>query len=138
VNTASQNLTQHLDILREKLAHPTAYELALTYFLEEFAGDLGFHAQGQGDEARHLQVVLGIIAGKMVGRTEPVRQFGALYLPGYGFFHGQASVGGEPLLFFYFERANVGLAALIPLGGSEQQVARFQIPDLAARNPKHN
>lgn len=137
MNTASHNLTHHLDILRQKLTHPTDYELALTYFLEEFAGDLGFHAEGEVDDAWHLQAVLQILAKRMGGQ-DVLGQFKASYLSAYGLFHGRAIVAGAPLLFFYFERVNLGLAALIPLGVPEQHVARFQIPAPAARNPRHN
>jgi hypothetical protein len=42
MNSASQNFPYHLDVLRERMLHPTDYELAVNYFLEEFAGDLAF------------------------------------------------------------------------------------------------
>ena len=138
MNTASQNLPHHLDILHAKLTHPTDYELALNYFLEEFAGDLGFHAEGNEDDARHLQVVLTMIAAQMAGRNTSLQKFGAYYLPAHGFFHGRATLSDEPLLFFFFERANVGLAAYLPFGAEEKKVARFEMPAQAARNPKHN
>lgn len=138
MNTASQDLDKHLNILKDRLTHPTDYELALPYFLEEFAGDLGFHGQGEDDEAAHLRVVLGFIVSKMLDRTIATGYFRAFYLPAHGFFHGRLNVEAAYLIFFYFERANIGLAALMRLDASQQLIARFQIPEPAARNPKHN
>src|SRR5689334_2861785 len=42
MNSASQNFPHHLAVLRERVLHPTDYELAVHYFLEEFAGDADF------------------------------------------------------------------------------------------------
>ena len=42
MNSASQNFPHHLGALRERMLHPTDYELAVNYFLEEFAGDMAF------------------------------------------------------------------------------------------------
>ena len=42
MNSASQNFPHHLGILRERMLHPTDYETAVNYFLEEFAGDNAF------------------------------------------------------------------------------------------------
>ncbi len=138
MNTASQDLPKHLAILRDKLTHPTDYELAFTYFLEEFAADLGFHEQGVEDDAPHLRVVLGFIASKAMGRPVTLEDFRAAYLNGHGFFHGRAIGNGHVVIFFYFEQANVGLMALIQNPAQEHQVARFRLPEHAARNPKHN
>jgi hypothetical protein len=43
MNSASQNFPHHLSILRERMLHPTDYELAVHYFLEEFVGHAEFH-----------------------------------------------------------------------------------------------
>src|ERR1035437_1757810 len=42
VNTASQYPPSPLGLLQQKLQRATDYELALAYFLEEFAGDVQF------------------------------------------------------------------------------------------------
>lgn len=42
MNSASQNFRHHLGTLRERMLHPREYELAVNYFLEEFAGDVAF------------------------------------------------------------------------------------------------
>jgi hypothetical protein len=39
MNSGSQDLGHHLDLLRAKLEHATDYEQALSYFLHEFAGN---------------------------------------------------------------------------------------------------
>ena len=138
MNTASQDLPRHLDILRQKLTHPTDYDRALAYFLEEFAGDEGFHDQGHQDDASHLRFLMGIVACQLLQRQTQIEDFGAFFLPGHGFFHGRASVDGAYLIFFYFEKINKGLATLMGLKGPEQLLARWQLPERLPRNPKHN
>jgi hypothetical protein len=138
VNTASQDLPHHLDLLRQKLQHPTDYELALAYFLEEFAGDTEFIRQCEPDEALHLMAVLGHVAAKALGQPATLEQSRAFCLPQTGFYHGNAAVAGRVLLFLYFESVDTGLMALIPgvKGGTE--VARFRVTGDLAGNPKHN
>ena len=58
MNTASQNLPHHLGVLRERMLHPTDYELALNYFLEEFAGDVKLLDASEPDDAPQLLAVL--------------------------------------------------------------------------------
>ena len=91
VNTASQDLPHHLDVLRQKLHHATDYELALAYFLEEFAGDAKFMLQCEPDEAPHLLAVLGHVAAKALGKPATLDRFRAFGLPGTGFYHGNAA-----------------------------------------------
>ena len=138
MNTASQDLPHHLDLLRQKLQHATDYELALGYFLEEFAGDAGFIQQCVPDQALHLMAVLGHVAAKALGKPAVLEEARAFSLPQAGFYHGNARVAGRVLLFFYFESVDTGLAALIPglKGGAE--VARFRVTGDLAGNPKHN
>lgn len=138
MNTASQDLPRHLDLLRQKLQHATDYELALGYFLEEFAGDADFLQQCIPDQALNLMAVLGHVAAKALGKPAVLEEARAFSLPGAGFYHGHAQVAGRVLLFFYFESADTGLAALIPglKGGAE--VARFRVTGDLAANPKHN
>jgi hypothetical protein len=138
MNTASQDLSKHLGILHDRLTHPTDYEKALTYFLEEFAGDFGFIQQSLEEEAPHLRVVARLIAAQATGQAANLEQFGARYLPGHGFFHGRAIAAGQVLLFLYFEKTNVGLMALMLGVNRQNQVARFSLPPNAAPNPKHN
>jgi hypothetical protein len=138
LNTASQDLPRHLDLLRQKLQHANDYELALAYFLEEFAGDAGFIEQCEPDQALHLMAVLGHVAAKALGKPATLEQPRAFCLPQTGFYHGNAAVAGRVLLFFYFETVDTGLMALIPgvTGGTE--VARFRVTGGLAGNPKHN
>ena len=42
MNSASRDFPHHLAELRERMLHPTDYEKAVHYFLEEFAGDQAF------------------------------------------------------------------------------------------------
>src|SRR6266404_4346365 len=138
MNTASQDLEHHLGVLREKLQHATAYEQALHYFLEEFAGDAKFMGQCEPEEAFNLVGVLTHVAGKALGSPAPLEQTRILRLAQFRFTHGSAAVAGRVLLFLYFEEADTGLMALIPgvRGGTE--VARFRLTGAIAANPKHN
>ena len=138
MNTASQNLAHHLAVLREKLQHPTDYEKALYYFLEEFAGDEPFIRQCEPEEAFNLVGALTHVAGRALGEAAVLDNRRILRLAQFGFTHGNAVVSGRVLLFFYFEKDDTGLMALIPgvKGGTE--VARFRLTGAIAANPKHN
>ena len=138
MNTASHDLSRHLGVLHDRLMDPTSFEQALFYFLEEFAGDVGFLQESHVDEAPHLRAVVGQVAGEVTGERVTLEQFGALYLPEFGFFHGQARSAGRVLLFFYFARSNVGLTALISGGTRLNCVARFELPPPISFNPKYN
>ena len=138
MNTASQDLPHHLGVLSQKLQHPTDYELALNYFLEEFAGDSKFVLGSEPEEGLHLQAVLTKAAGQALGT--PVAKldlFKAFRLPEHGFNHGNGAVAGRVLLFFYFEKLQTGLMALIRGVRGAAEVARFQVPG-GLKNPKNN
>jgi hypothetical protein len=138
MNTASQDLPHHLGVLQGKLQHPTDYEQALYYFLDEFAGDALFMDQSAAEEAPHLVAVLEHVAGKALGKPASLEGIRILRLEQFGFTHGNAAVAERVVLFFFFENANTGLMALIPgmRGGTE--VARFRLPPGLTGNPKRN
>jgi hypothetical protein len=127
MNTASENLPHHLGILRERMLHPTDYELALNYFLEEFAGDEKFISASEPEEAPHLLAVLAHVAGKALGEQTAFDEAKVFLLREYRFYHGNAVVAGRVLLFFYFEEADKGIAALIPGVRGAMDVARFHL-----------
>ncbi len=137
VNTASQNLTHHLGVLQEKLQHPTDYELALNYFLEEFAGDVKFVEQSVAEEAPHLLTVLRHVASKALGQPAVIEQSRMFHLAEFRFNHGNAALAGRVILFFYFEAVNTGLMALIPGVKGAAEVARFRLPEGLVK-PKNN
>ena len=114
MNSASQNFPHHLSVLRERMLHPTTYEAAVSYFLEEFAGDKAFVHASDPEQMPHLVSVLGSVVSKAVGGT--VRLEGALvsYLRAHRFVHGNARAAGRVVLFFYFEEADTGMVMLIP------------------------
>jgi hypothetical protein len=138
VNCASQDLAHHLEALRQKLEHPTDYELALTYFLDEFAGDANFVMQSDEEDAPHLLAVLRHTAGKLLGNAQDFANSRVLRLGQFKFTHGNAVVAGRVLLFFFFEEANLGLLALIPGVRGATEVGRFRLDGALAGNPKHN
>jgi hypothetical protein len=127
MNTASQDLPHHLGVLRERMLHPTDYELALNYFLEEFAGDMKFLDASEPDAAPHLLAVLAHVAAKALGNKVAFDETKLFLLRKQRFYHGNAAVAGRVLLFFYFEEADTGIAALIPGTRGAMDVARFRL-----------
>ena len=127
MNSASQNFPYHLGVLRERMLHPTDYELAVNYFLEEFAGDGEFVRASDKEQMPHLVAVLGHVVSKSLG--SPVKLEGALvsYLREHRFVHGNAQADGRIVLFFYFEEVDTGLAMIIPGIRGQGDMARFHV-----------
>jgi len=109
------------------MLHPTDYELALNYFLEEFAGDTGFLDVSEPDNAPHLLAVLAHVAGKALGEKVAFDEAKLFLLREHRFYHGNAVVGRRVLLFFYFQDADTGVAALVPGVHGAMEVARFRL-----------
>ena len=114
MNSASQNFPHHLGMLRERMLHPTDYELAVNYFLEEFAGDVAFVRGSEPEQMPHLVKVLNIVVSKAMGRHVEIANTLVSYLREHCFVHGNAQADGHVVLFFYFEDADTGLLMLIP------------------------
>ena len=138
MNTASKDLPHHLQMLEQKLQHPTDYEQALNYFLEEFAGDAGFVGRSVPEEGLHLQAVLARAAAQAIGKPEVrLDQFRGFRLPEHAFAHGNAIVADRVLLFFYFEKQDTGLMAVFPGLRGAAEVGRFRVPG-GLKDPKRN
>ena len=80
MNSASQNFPHHLGVLRERMLRPTEYELAVNYFLEEFAGDVAFVRGSEPEQMPHLVAVLNIVVSKAMGRHVEVENTLVSYL----------------------------------------------------------
>jgi len=119
------------------MLHPTDYELAVNYFLEEFAGDAKFLNASEPDDAPHLLAVLAVVAGKAIGHRVAFDGSKVFLLGAHRFYHGNAAVEGRVVLFFYFREANTGIAALIPGVRGSMEVARFRLPEGLA-DPRKN
>ena len=127
MNTASKDLQHHLGLLLEKLQHPTDYENAVSYFLEEFAGDEGFVGQSIPNDAPHLLAVVRQVSVGALGAGARLEQARVFHLPEFGFYHGNAAVAGCIALFFYFEKNDVGAVAFMLGAQPGTQVARFRV-----------
>lgn len=127
MNSAAQNFSHHLAVLRERMLHPSDYEKAVHYFLEEFAGDEEFVRASDCEKMPHLVAVLSRVVSDDIGR--PVELEGALvsYLRAHRFVHGNAQADGRIVLFFYFEEADTGMLMLIPGVRGQGDVARFHL-----------
>lgn len=127
MNAASQDFPHHLGVLRTRMLHPTEYESAVYYFLEEFAGDPAFVTASDREQKPQLVAVLSEVVSKAVGRS--VKLDGALvsYLREHRFVHGNAQADGRIILFFYFEEVDTGMVMLIPGVRGEGDVARFRL-----------
>jgi hypothetical protein len=136
MNSASQDFPKHLATLRERMVHPTNFELAVHYFLEEFAGDTAFVTASEPKKMPHLTTILTSIVSNAVGR--PVELEGALvsYLREHRFVHGNAQADGRIVLFFYFESEDAGMAMLIPGVRGEGDAMRFRTGGLI--DPERN
>jgi hypothetical protein len=137
MNSASQNFPQYLGMLRERMLHPTDYELAVNYFLEEFAGDMAFVRGSEPEQMPHLVAVLNIVVSKAMGRHVEAEDTLVSYLREHRFVHGNAQADGRIVLFFYFEDADTGLLMLIPGIHGEMEVARFHLKG-GLPNPRWN
>ena len=129
MNTASLDLPHHLGRLRDRMLHKTDYELAVTYFLDEFAGDAGFHKLCEVDDAPPLLAVMQHVASKIMGRWIGFEQSKVFRLVAYGFYHGSVIVDSRVIVFFYFQQADTGIAALMPEGRDAMEVARFRLTE---------
>ena len=107
--------------------HPTDYELAVHYFLKEFAGDPVFVRSSDPEPMTHLEAVLSSVVSKAVGRRLALENTLVSYLRQHRFVHGNAQADGRIVLFFYFQDADTGMTMLIPGVRGEGDVARFHL-----------
>lgn len=128
VNTASQNLPHHLAILRERMLHPTDYEKAMHYFLEEFVGDVAFLRASLAEDAPHLLALVTHVACQALGHKVSVDEARISRLPGHNFFHGGLAMDGRAVLFFYFTELETGVLTIMPGVRGAAEMARFQMP----------
>ncbi len=137
MNSASQNFPHHFGVLRERMLHPTDYELAVHYFLEEFAGDAEFVRASDPETMPHLVAVLDKVVSQSLGRTVAVEGALVSYLREHRFVHGNARADGRIVLFFYFEDDDTGLVMIIPGTRGQGDMARFHVTGGLA-NPQKN
>lgn len=128
MNSASQDFPRHLGVLREKMLHPTDYEAAVYYFLQEFAGDKEFVRASAPEKMPHLVAVLGDIVSKALGKKTKLDGVLVSHLREHRFIHGNAQADGRIILFFYFQDADTGMIMLIPGVRGEGDVMRFRMP----------
>lgn len=124
-------------MLCERMLHPTDYETAVHYFLEEFGGDGRFVMLSERDDSPALLTVLGKVASAAMGRSVTFGESKVFQLREHNFYHGNATMEGRVILFFYFKSAETGIAALIPGVGGAMEVARFRFPS-ALIDPTRN
>jgi hypothetical protein len=127
MNSASQNFPHHLGVLRERMLHPTDYERAVHYFLEEFAGDAEFVRASDPEPMPHLVAVLGKVVSQSLGQSVELEQVLVSYLREHRFIHGNAQADGRIVLFFYFEEGDTGMVMIIPGIRGEGDMARFHM-----------
>jgi hypothetical protein len=127
MNSASQDFSHHLSVLRERMLHPSDYEKAVYYFLEEFAGDEKFVLASECEQMPHVVAVLSTVVSKAIGREAALEGALVSYLREYRFVHGNARADGRIVLFFYFEDADTGMVMLIPGVHGEGDVMRFHL-----------
>jgi len=127
MNSASHDFPLHLGVLRERMLHPTDYELAINYFLEEFAGDAEFVRASDKEPMPHLVAVLGKVVSKALDKPVELEEALVSYLREHRFVHGNAQADGRIVLFFYFQEADTGMVMIIPGIRGEGEIARFHL-----------
>ena len=127
MNSASQDFPHHLGVLRERMLHPTDYDLAINYFLEEFAGDAAFVRASDQEPMPQLVAVLGQVVSKALGRTVELEGALVSYLREHRFVHGNAQADGRIVLFFYLQEADTGMVMIIPGVRGQGEMARFHL-----------
>jgi hypothetical protein len=127
MNSASKEFPRHLGVLRERMLHPTAYETAVSYFLEEFAGDSDFVKASDREKMPHLVSVLGTVVSKAVRSAVELEGVPVSYLRAHRLVHGNARAAGRIVLCFYFEEADTGMVILSPGVRGEMEIARFKL-----------
>jgi len=118
------------------MAHPTNCELAVHYFLEEFAGDTAFVKASDPVPMPHLVAVLSAVVSKNIGRQVNIEGALISYLREHRFIHGNAQADGRIVLFFYFQEEEAGMVMLIPGVRGEGDVVRFRTGGLI--DPQQN
>ena len=136
MNSASQDFPFHLGVLRERMLHPTNYEQAVGYFLDEFAGDPEFVRASDPEKMPHLVTVLGKVVSGAVGNAVEMDEVLVSYLREHRFVHGNGRAAGRIVIFFYFEEADTGMVLLIPGVRGQSEVARFKCAGLV--DPRSN
>jgi hypothetical protein len=134
MNQASADLPRHLDMLRERLEHPTDYEKAFHYFLEEFGSDHEFIALGEPERPSLLVKILNTIACRMLSSDVTLENLCLSAVPGHGFHHGSAKADGRAVITFYFDASNLGLLVMVPGARGAAEFARFKLPPDPSRN----
>lgn len=109
------------------MLHPTDYEKAVHYFLEEFAGDQAFVRASDCEKMPHLVAVLTKVVSTAIGRPVPLEGALVSHLREHQFVHGNARADGRIVLFFYFKAEDAGVMMMIPGVRGEGEVARFRI-----------
>lgn len=127
MNSASQNFRHHLALLQERTLHPTDYEQAVHYFLEEFAGDEQFVRASDRETMPHLIAVLNKVASNALGQNVELQGALVSFLREHRFVHGNAQVDGRILLFFYFQDVDTGVLMIIPGIRGDGEMARFHV-----------
>lgn len=127
MNSASQDFSHHLGVLRERMLHPTDYDKAVHYFLEEFAGDREFVRASDPEKMPQLVAVLAHVVSRAIGRRVELEGALVSYLREHRFVHGNAQADGRVVLFFYFQDEDKGVMMLIPGVRGEGDVARFHL-----------
>jgi hypothetical protein len=126
MNSASQNFAHHLAVLRERMLHPSDYEGAVHYFLEEFAGDAVFVTASNPERMPQLVAVLRTVLSQMIGGQADLEGVLVSHLREHRFVHGNARTNGRIVLFFYFQDEDKGILMLIPGVRNEGEVRVFR------------
>ena len=127
MNSASTDLPHHLGILQEHLLHPTNYEKAFGYFLDEFGGDVKFAQMSVPHALPALTPLLERILAKALSKPTKIQQIHLSALTDHRFYHGAGVADGHALMIIFFAELQKGLMAIIPGPNGAMECARFSV-----------
>ena len=79
------------------------------------------------NKCRRLVGVLRQVVSQALGRSMELNEVLVSHLREHRFVHGNARADGRIVLFFYFEKADTGMAMIIPGIRGQGDMARFHL-----------
>lgn len=114
---------ERLENLRKMTLEASGFAVPYSYFHDELSAAPGFHEAGVGLKNPKLRKVVE----KAIQRVVPTCRCGRLLLWNLGdFWHGLFDTSVGPVVLYYFEQEDVGLAGFMS-GVSRTELIRFTV-----------
>jgi hypothetical protein len=129
---------EHLQTLRRRLFQDSELGPIWHYFMDHFGEDPEFHKLGIClNRHAFLEAMLGQVAKQICTGVMLTMQL--RLLPEHEFIHGGFQLGGRLCGLVFFEKDQIGLAAISELGKPEEsKFIRFSAPPSKPPKPSRN